>query len=167
MCFSSQARSSGVFSGPNRWTAAWWRPARIPFSPRNPGPPILCRELGLGDQLIGSNDAERKTYILLKNKLVPLPDGLMFMVPTKILPVVFSSLFSLSTKLRMAFEWFTKPRNRQDESVAAMVERHYGAEMVERWRTLCFPGFTAARPRNSGCARCCRALLKWKRNMEA
>src|ERR1035438_8582971 len=30
----------------------------------------LCRELGLGQQLIGSNDAERKTYILTRGRLV-------------------------------------------------------------------------------------------------
>src|SRR5499426_4494970 len=54
----------------------------------------LCRELGLGDQLIGSNDADRKTYILIRDRLVEMPDGLMFMVPTKILPTVLSPLFS-------------------------------------------------------------------------
>src|SRR6266566_2043235 len=93
----------------------------------------LCRELGLEDQLIGSNDAERKTYILLKCRLVPIPDGLMFMVPTRILPVVFSSLFSPLTKFRMAREWFHSPgRSSKDESVARFVERHYGSELVER-----------------------------------
>ena len=102
------------------------------FLTEKPWAADLCRQLGLGDQLIGSNDAERKTYILLNGKLVPLPDGLMFMVPTKILPVVFSPLFSLTTKLRMAFEWFDKPQSRPDEPVAALVERHYGAEMVDR-----------------------------------
>src|SRR6476469_10650760 len=65
----------------------------------------FCREIGIGDQLIGSNDSARKTYILRNGRLVPMPDGLMFMVPTKILPVVASSLFSFSTKLRMAREW--------------------------------------------------------------
>ncbi|HWS18331.1 MAG TPA: FAD-dependent oxidoreductase, partial [Candidatus Elarobacter sp.] len=30
----------------------------------------LCQELGIGDQLITSNDATRKTYILVKGKLV-------------------------------------------------------------------------------------------------
>jgi len=38
----------------------------------------LCRELGLADQLTPSNDANRKTYIVVKNRLVSLPDGLMF-----------------------------------------------------------------------------------------
>src|ERR1700761_9256401 len=52
----------------------------------------FCRLLGLGDQLIGSNDAERVTYILLKNRLVPMPDGLTFLVPTKLVPTVTTPL---------------------------------------------------------------------------
>ncbi len=103
------------------------------FLTEKPWAADLCRELGLGDQLIGSNDAERKTYILLKGRLVPIPDGLMFMVPTRILPVVFSRLFSLVTKFRMAQEWFHSPASSsKDESVAKFVERHYGSELVER-----------------------------------
>ncbi|MGA8272083.1 MAG: protoporphyrinogen oxidase, partial [Candidatus Sulfotelmatobacter sp.] len=93
----------------------------------------LCRTLGLGDHLIGSNDADRKTYILVRGHLIPMPDGLMFLVPTKILPTAFSPLFSWTTKLRMAQELFHPPRAAEtDESVASMVERHYGAEMVDR-----------------------------------
>ena len=93
----------------------------------------LCRALGLGDQLIGSNDADRKTYILVRGRLIPLPDGLTFLVPTKILPTAFSPLFSWATKLRMAKELFYPPRAAEnDESVASMVDRHYGAEMVDR-----------------------------------
>src|SRR5438128_8601020 len=79
------------------------------FLTEKPWAADLCRQIGLGDQLIGSNDTERKTYILVKGRLVAIPDGLMFMVPTKLLPTVFSPLFSLGTKLRMAREWFHPP----------------------------------------------------------
>ncbi len=95
----------------------------------------FCRSLGLGDQLIGSNDSERKTYILVNGRLVTIPDGLMFMVPTKLLPTITTPLFSLSTKIRMGLEYFHAPRaavNGRDESVAELVQRHYGEEMVER-----------------------------------
>src|SRR5208283_1624218 len=92
------------------------------FLTEKPWAADLCGKIGLGDQLIGSNDSERKTYILARGKLVVMPDGLMFMVPTKILPTVFSPLFSVRTKMRMAAE---------DETVAQMVERHYGSEMVD------------------------------------
>ena len=103
------------------------------FLTEKPWAADLCRALGLADQLISSNDADRKTYILVSGRLIPLPDGLMFMVPTKILPTAFSPLFSWGTKLRMARELFLPPRAAQtDESVASLVERHYGAEMVDR-----------------------------------
>jgi oxygen-dependent protoporphyrinogen oxidase len=103
------------------------------FITEKPWAADLCRSLGLGDQLIGSNDAGRKTYILVNGRLVPMPDGLMFMVPTKILPTGFSPLFSWTTKLRMAQELFHPPHAAEtDESVASLVERHYGAEMVDR-----------------------------------
>ncbi|MFZ0861535.1 MAG: protoporphyrinogen oxidase [Candidatus Sulfotelmatobacter sp.] len=103
------------------------------FITEKPWATDLCRALGLGDQLIGSNDAARKTYILTNGRLVVMPDGLMFMVPTKILPTGLSPLFSWKTKLRMTQELFHPPRAvDHDESVADFVERHYGSEMVDR-----------------------------------
>jgi protoporphyrinogen/coproporphyrinogen III oxidase len=103
------------------------------FLTEKPWAADLCRRLGIEDQLIGSNDRHRKTYILVKGKLTPLPDGLMFMVPTRLAPAFLSTLFSPATKFRMIREWRFAPRgSRSDESVAALVERHYGAEMVER-----------------------------------
>jgi len=103
------------------------------FVTEKPWAADLCRALGLGDQLIGSNDADRKTYILTRGHLVEMPDGLMFMVPTKILPTVLSPLFSWKTKVRMTRELFHPPRAvDRDESVADFVERHYGREMVDR-----------------------------------
>jgi oxygen-dependent protoporphyrinogen oxidase len=93
----------------------------------------LCRELGIGDQLIASNDAERKTYILVRNRLTPMPDGLQFMVPTRVWPMVATPLFSWGTKLRMAAEMFSAQGiERRDETVAEFVRRHFGQEMVDR-----------------------------------
>ncbi|HEY7097814.1 MAG TPA: protoporphyrinogen oxidase [Terriglobales bacterium] len=103
------------------------------FLTEKPWATELCRKVGLEDQLIGSNDVDRKTYILVNGKLVVMPDGLMFMVPTKIMPTILSPLFSVGSKLRMAKEWFHPPRKAEgDETVAALVGRHYGAEMVDR-----------------------------------
>ena len=93
----------------------------------------LCRELGIADQLVGSNDAHRRTYILVKGRLLEMPDGLQFMVPTKLWPTVTTPLFSWGTKLRMAREFFTRPRTSNgDESAASFVERHFGPEVVDR-----------------------------------
>lgn len=95
----------------------------------------LCRDLGIAERLIASNDAERKTYILVRGRLVPIPDGLQFMVPTRVLPMVATPLFSWGTKLRMLGELFASTPDKnanQDESVADFVRRHFGREMVER-----------------------------------
>ncbi len=95
----------------------------------------FCRALGLGGELIGSNDSDRKTYILVNGRLQVIPDGLQFMVPTRVLPILTSGLFSMGAKLRMAREWFYRANSRpasRDETVAEMVDRHFGSEMVER-----------------------------------
>ena len=103
------------------------------FLTEKPWTSELCHELGIADQLIGSNDLQRRTYISVNGKLIPLPDGLAFMVPTEVMPAALSPLFSFHTKVRMASEWFHPPREVDaDESVASFVKRHYGEEMVER-----------------------------------
>jgi protoporphyrinogen/coproporphyrinogen III oxidase len=104
------------------------------FLTEKPAASALCRELGLGSELVPSNDAQRKTYILVGNELVPLPDGLMFLVPTKLVPTALTPLFSFPTKARMALELLIPPRRKRlaDESVASLVTRHFGAEAVDR-----------------------------------
>ena len=106
------------------------------FLAEKPEAAALARELGLGDSLIGSNDGQRRTYILHRGRLVPLPDGLMFLVPTRLWPMVTTSLLPLSSKLAMAAELFAKrPSGNSDrdadESVASFVRRHFGAAMLE------------------------------------
>jgi oxygen-dependent protoporphyrinogen oxidase len=103
------------------------------FLSEKPAAAELCRELGLGGELTPSNDAERKTYIVVRNRLVALPDGLMFLVPTKLIPTALTQLFSWKTKVRMGLELLHPPRpSDHDEPVAALVERHFGREVVDR-----------------------------------
>jgi oxygen-dependent protoporphyrinogen oxidase len=103
------------------------------FLTEKPAAAELCRELGLGGELVPSNDAERKTWIVVRNRLVALPDGLMFLVPTKLIPTALTPLFSLATKVRMGLELLHPPRpSVEDESVAALVKRHFGSEAVDR-----------------------------------
>jgi oxygen-dependent protoporphyrinogen oxidase len=93
----------------------------------------LIRELGLGGDVIGSNDHLRVTYVLKRGRLVPLPDGLMLMIPTRIFPLVRTSLLGFETKVRMGLEWFRRPRSgwQPDRSVAEFVAEHYGWEAVD------------------------------------
>jgi len=103
------------------------------FLSAKPAANELIREVGLDDQLIGSNDASRVTYLVRGGRLIPLPDGLMMMVPTRIMPVALSPLLSWGTKIRMGLEYFRKPPAgpMPDRTVAEFIEDHYGRETVD------------------------------------
>ena len=137
------------------------------FLTEKPWAADLCRELGMGDQLIGSNDAERKTYILVKGRLVPLPDGLQFMVPTRLMSAFFSPLFSLGTKARIVREWFYRPGGEPESTVAEFVGRHYGREMVERVADPLLAGVYGGARMTSVSNLSCRGFWKWKRSTGA
>ncbi len=92
----------------------------------------LAKELGIAADVIGSNDSARRTYILHRQKLVPLPDGLQFLVPTQLLPMVTTPLIPWGQKLKMLRELFHGTRRAQEETVASFVSRHFGNAMVER-----------------------------------
>ena len=91
----------------------------------------LIRELGMEDQVIGSQDRRRRTYVLRNGKLVALPEGIQFLAPTRLRPVLATPLLSWAAKARLALEWFRKPEDIDDESVAEFVCRHYGPEVNE------------------------------------
>lgn len=92
----------------------------------------LIRDLGMSDQVIGSNDHLRVTFVKKNGRLVPLPDGLMMMVPTKILPLATTGLLSVGTKIRMGLELLRSPKlHGEDESVSDFVRAHYGQEAVD------------------------------------
>jgi len=83
------------------------------FPAEKPEAAALCRELGLGGQLIGSNDAERRTYILHHGRLVSLPDGLMFLVPTRVWPTFWTPLLSFRSKGAIVADVFARrPKSR-------------------------------------------------------
>jgi protoporphyrinogen/coproporphyrinogen III oxidase len=92
----------------------------------------LIRELGLAEQVIGSNDHSRITYIVRNGKLIPMPEGLMMMVPTKFLPLAETKLLSWGAKIRMGLEIFRQPRGPQpDRSVYEFLLDHYGEESID------------------------------------
>lgn len=93
----------------------------------------LCLKLGLKDRLTGTNRDQTATYILRGNRLIPLPEGLMLFIPTRIGPFLKTPLFSPLGKLRMGMDWFIpKKTSGEDESLAAFVRRRLGQEAVER-----------------------------------
>lgn len=91
----------------------------------------LIKELGLGDEVIGSNDHDRTTYILRHGKLVKLPEGVMMIVPSRVTPMLESSLLGWGTKIRMGLELLRKPVKHPDRSVAEFVIDHFGEETLD------------------------------------
>jgi oxygen-dependent protoporphyrinogen oxidase len=93
----------------------------------------LARELGLDDRLLGTNDAQRKVYVVNKGRPVPLPDGVLLIVPTRFMPFALSGLISPLGKLRMGLDLFIPAkRDGEDETLAEFVRRRLGAEALDK-----------------------------------
>ncbi|MDW5267046.1 MULTISPECIES: protoporphyrinogen oxidase [Acidobacteriaceae] len=96
----------------------------------------LAEELGVADEIISSNDATRKTYVLRDGQLEAMPDGMRMMVPSNLHALDQSDLFSEEAKksfhaeINRATE-LKASAPQQDESVAAFVQRHFGSEVLE------------------------------------
>lgn len=101
------------------------------FLSAKPAALTLIGELGLEADVIGSNDHQRTTYILKHGALVALPEGVMMIVPTRVMPMVKSPLLSWGTKIRMGLEYFRKPGESHDRSVAEFVTDHFGQETLD------------------------------------
>jgi oxygen-dependent protoporphyrinogen oxidase len=69
----------------------------------------LCKELGLGERLHGTNPYKKNTYVLNRNRLLPLPDGLAMMIPTNIEAILKSRLVSWFSKARMGLDFVLPP----------------------------------------------------------
>jgi oxygen-dependent protoporphyrinogen oxidase len=103
------------------------------FLSEKPAALRLCERLGITDRLIGTREEFRRTYVLLRGRLHPLPDGMLLAVPTRIWPFVTSRLFSWPGKLRMGLDLLL-PRAAQsdDETLTSFVTRRLGREALER-----------------------------------
>lgn len=97
----------------------------------------LAKELGLGDEVMASNDARRKTYVLIDKRLQAMPDGMRMMVPGDLDALDASELFSAGAKRAYRDEVVRAEELRasaptHDESVAEFVRRHFGDEVLEK-----------------------------------
>ncbi len=92
----------------------------------------LCKELGLAGRLHGTNPHQKNTYVLHRNRLQPLPDGLAMMIPTNVPSVLKSRLVSWPGKLRMGLDFLLPAHNgHHDESLGGFVSRRLGREAYE------------------------------------
>jgi oxygen-dependent protoporphyrinogen oxidase len=93
----------------------------------------LCRELGLGDRLVGTDTQNRRSFVVRQGRLLPVPEGFVLMAPNRLAPILFSPILSPGGKLRMLLD-LVLPRRAEDtdESLAAFVRRRLGREALER-----------------------------------
>jgi len=101
------------------------------FLRQKPWAAELAKELGIEEELLGTNDEKRKTFVLVNDKLTPLPDGVMLIIPTKIMPFALSPLISWPGKFRMGMDLFIPAnKNGDDESVGNFIRRRLGKEAL-------------------------------------
>ncbi len=93
----------------------------------------LCRDLGLGDELIRTKPGGGGAMVVSHGKLEPIPPGFVVMAPSRIWPILTTKILSPLGKLRSGCEVFV-PRKRtdDDESLQSFVCRRFGTEMFER-----------------------------------
>ncbi|MCD4728648.1 MAG: protoporphyrinogen oxidase [Pirellulales bacterium] len=93
----------------------------------------LCRRLGLEDQLVQTNPAYRRTFVVRRGRMHLLPDGFLMMAPTRLWPLAVTGILSPLGKIRAGIEYLIPPRRDEaDESMAAFVRRRLGREAFDR-----------------------------------
>jgi oxygen-dependent protoporphyrinogen oxidase len=97
---------------------------------QKPAAVALCRELGLGDRLIGTRQP-RTAFVLRDGTLRPLVEGSFLGFPISFAALAQSSLFSWGAKLRMAAELGIPRGDGREESIASFVGRRFGEEAVD------------------------------------
>ncbi|MHB8090376.1 MAG: protoporphyrinogen oxidase [Syntrophales bacterium] len=109
----------------------------------------LIKKVGLADRMLCSNDERKGTFICSGGRLHPLPEGVMLMVPTMIMPLARSRLISWPGKIRMGMELFIPPRtDTKDESLAEFVTRRLGRECLEKIAEPLVAGIHTSNPDN-------------------
>ncbi|HVC14114.1 MAG TPA: protoporphyrinogen oxidase [Acidimicrobiales bacterium] len=104
------------------------------FLGRRPEAAALCREVGLGDDLVpvGASGAA----VWARGRRRPLPEGLVLGVPTKLLPAARSGILSVGGTLRLASDLVApRPDTRGplgDRAIGPLVARKLGHQVVER-----------------------------------
>ncbi|KRE74659.1 protoporphyrinogen oxidase [Paenibacillus sp. Soil750] len=93
----------------------------------------LAYDLGMENELTGTNPKAKKTYIVRGRKLHRMPPGLVLGIPTQMTPFMKTGLISPLGKLRAALDLIKPKRDvTDDESLGHFLERRLGKEVLER-----------------------------------
>jgi oxygen-dependent protoporphyrinogen oxidase len=116
------------------------------FLSEKPWALALCRRLGVEGRLVRTDDRYRRTFVVRRGRLHPLPEGFHLLAPTRLGPFLGSRLFSWPGKLRMALDLVLPRGGDPDESLGAFVRRRLGREALERVAQPLVAGIYTADP---------------------
>lgn len=91
----------------------------------------LVRELKLEEELTGTNPSASRSYILHKNRLHRMPEGMVLGIPSRLKPFWDTDLLTLRGKLRALLDLVLPAKTgKEDESLGQFIERRLGKEVV-------------------------------------
>src|SRR5438093_295070 len=107
----------------------------------------LCRRAGLADEIVGTATSHRRSFVYMRGRLLPIPEGYQLLAPRRMLPFTMTPILSLRGKLRAACD-LVLPRGPRvpDESLASFVRRRFGQETLERLAQPLLAGIYNADP---------------------
>lgn len=116
------------------------------FISEKPAALELSRHLGIGGEVIGTNEKFRRSFIYKKEKLVRVPEGFYLIAPSQVGAFLRTPLLGWGTKLRMGCELFIPGRRGGDESVANFVRRRFGEAVLREVAQPMIGGIYTADP---------------------
>ncbi len=123
-----------------------------------PWPITAARELGIADRFLDCNEDIRRSFVYTRGRLYELPEGIILMVPTRMVPFALSGLISWPGKARMALDLVLprggaatvgpegSAREVLDESLGDFVRRRLGGEALRRIAEPIVAGIHAGDP---------------------
>lgn len=108
----------------------------------------LVRKLGLSEELLETRSQFRRSFVVQRGTLVPVPKGFYLIAPTQVRQLFGLDFLSGAGKVRFLFErWIPVRRDDSDESVDQFVRRRFGREALERIGQPMIAGIHAADPK--------------------
>ena len=130
--FEAQDRLGGVIETERRDGFLIEQSADM-FTTQEPDAIELCEEIGLADDLISTNQQNRRAFVCFRGKLQPVPPGFVLMSPTQLGSIWKTKLLSPAGKARLCLERFVKRRSDpSDESLQSFAERRFGKQVFQR-----------------------------------
>jgi oxygen-dependent protoporphyrinogen oxidase len=102
------------------------------FLSQKPAGLELCEKLGLADQLIDTNETQKKASVYFRGRLHELPEGFVTFSPRQLGPFLRSGLLSWSGLARMGLDLVIPAAGAEDESLASFFRRRFGRQAFER-----------------------------------